>query len=106
MAAKQHSTPRVPRDRATNQKSSKQTKKPAKPAVKPIVGKSKFAPDAVVKWLGKENPFQKDCGAWKRTEIVRKASGETVVVVQAKAGLRGSTLATLARMELIKVSGG
>jgi hypothetical protein len=42
-------------------------------------------------------------GAWERTETVRKSHGQTVATVQAKPGLRGSTLATLSRMELIKV---
>lgn len=65
--------------------------------------KSRFAPDATVTWAGKDNPFREGCGAWERTEIVRKASGATVQAMQAKPGLRGTTLATLTRMELIKV---
>jgi hypothetical protein len=64
---------------------------------------SRFAPDATVTWAGRDNPFHEGCGAWERTEIVRKASGQTVSAMQGKAGLRGTTLATLARMELIKV---
>jgi hypothetical protein len=67
--------------------------------------KSKFAPDATVTWTGKENPFREKSGAWERTEIVRKASGQKVSSVQSKDGMRGTTLATLARMELIKVAG-
>jgi hypothetical protein len=65
--------------------------------------RSRFAPDATVTWAGRDNPFHEGCGAWERTEIVRKASGQTVSAMQGKAGLRGTTLATLARMELIKV---
>jgi hypothetical protein len=65
--------------------------------------KSRFAPDAKVTWAGGDNPFREGSGAWERTETVRKASGETVSAMQGKAGLRGTTLATLARMELIKV---
>jgi hypothetical protein len=90
--------------KATKQTSSKQ--KPAKTgkgAAQPF--KSKFASDATVIWTGKENPFREKSGAWERTEIVRKASGQKVSTVQAKEGLRGTTLATLSRMELIKVEG-
>jgi hypothetical protein len=38
-----------------------------------------------------------------RTEIVRKASGQTVSAVQSAKGLRTTTLGTLSRLELIKV---
>lgn len=67
--------------------------------------KSRFAPDATVTWAGKDNPFREGSGAWERTEVVRKASGQTVSAMQGKANLRGTTLATLARLELIKVVG-
>jgi hypothetical protein len=67
--------------------------------------KSRFEPDATVTWAGKDNPFREGSGAWERTEIVRKASGQTVSAMQGKANLRGTTLATLARLELIKVVG-
>jgi hypothetical protein len=89
------------------------TKKPTKHATekpdeqvasKQTSNKQKFAPDATVTWSGKSNPFREGCGAWKRTETVRKASGQTVSAMQANKSLRSTTLATLARMELIKVS--
>jgi hypothetical protein len=100
MATKQHSTPKKLKKAAASSKqtTNKQTKQ------EPF--KSRFAPDATITWAGKDNPFREKSGAWERTEIVRKASGQKVSVVQGKPGLRGSTLATLARMKLITVKGG
>jgi hypothetical protein len=83
----------------------KATKQTPKKAAAPQPFKSRFEPDATVIWTGKENPFREGSGAWTRTEIVRKNSGQKVSSVQSKDGMRGTTLATLARMELIKVAG-
>jgi hypothetical protein len=80
------------------------TKKPRKAKPAPT-GKGQFEPDATVTWAGEENPFREGCGAWERTEIVRKASGKTVAQVQHLKGLRSTTLGTLARLKLIKVAG-
>jgi hypothetical protein len=90
-----------------NPKTAK-TKTAAKQAAdKPKPGElknaSKLKPDATVTWSGKPNPFREGCGAWKRTELVRKASGRSVAEMRSSKGLRVTTLATLARLELIKV---
>lgn len=90
---------------ATKRTPNKQKKAKTAKAAPAQLFKSKFAPDAVVTWAGKENPFREGSGAWMRTEIVRKASGQTASAMQGKANLRGTTLATLARLELIKVVG-
>jgi hypothetical protein len=66
--------------------------------------KSKFDPEQKVVWTGKDNPFREGSGAHERVEIVRKASGATVADLQAKPGLRKSTLATCARLALVQVS--
>jgi hypothetical protein len=86
---------------ATKQQTTdkQQTKKAKAPPIK-----SHLAPDAKVTWTGRDNPFREGCGAWKRTEIVRKASGQTVSAMRSNKNLRATTLATLARLELIEVS--
>jgi hypothetical protein len=84
---------------ATKQTPSKQ--KPAKTGKE--LFKSRFEPDAVVTWTGKDNPFREGCGAWTRTEIVRKSDGQKVSTIQSKEGVRGSTISTLARMKLVEV---
>jgi hypothetical protein len=82
----------------------KTAKKPTKQTtVKQTSNKRKLASDATVNWAGRENPFREGCGAWKRTEIVRKASGQTVSAMRSNKGLRATTLATLARLKLIAV---
>jgi hypothetical protein len=82
---------------------TKQTPSKQKPAKTGKVGVSKFAPDATVTWAGKDNPFREGCGAWERTEIVRKSDGQKVSTIQSKEGVRGSTISTLARMKLVEV---
>ena len=74
-----------------------------KPKPGELKNASKLKPDATVTWTGKENPFREGCGAWKRTELVRKASGRTVAEMRSIKSMRVTTLATLARLALIKV---
>jgi hypothetical protein len=85
-----------------NAKSTTKKTTKAKPAPK---AKGQFAPDATVTWAGHDNPFREGCGAWERTELVRKASGKTVTALQSLKGLRPTTLGTLARMKLVKIGG-
>lgn len=66
-----------------------------------------FDNDAIITWLGKPNLFPEGTDPWKRTEIVRKCSGQTVSKVLAKHGaqLKPSTLATLVGKRLISIEG-
>jgi hypothetical protein len=66
------------------------------------VTRSRLDPNAKVTKL-KANPFRENSESWERTEIVLKASGQTVKTIQDKKGLKPSTLSTLKRKGIIKI---
>jgi cytoskeletal protein RodZ len=65
--------------------------------------RSRLDPDAKVTKL-KPNPFREGSGSFERTELVLKASGQTVKTIMAKKGIKTTTLPTLVRKGIIKIS--
>jgi membrane protein involved in colicin uptake len=98
--------------KAPAKKAAKKAKKAApKKTAKKVTAKRAAANGAngrvnledVVRWKkGAENPFREGSGAYKRTEIVKSNSGSTRKSIQSKA-IKGSTIATLARMGLVEI---
>ena len=53
-------------------------------------------------WItGKQNPFREGPGAFKRTELVRKASGKAREAIR---GIRVTTIPTLRRRGVIRIA--
>lgn len=86
------------------------TKTKAKTKTKKSTGKrggvkrSKFPDEAKLSWIAgsKEIPFRKGSAREKRTLLAKSCGGMTVATFRAKGG-RGSTLATLVRLGLVRV---
>lgn len=105
------------KSKSKSKKSAAKTAKPAKktnakpPAAKAakVAGNGRgrgpgIDPEAKIVWLSsKENPYREGTGAFKRTELVRKASGKTAATINKISGIKSSTLNTLKNEGCIRV---